>query len=63
MPVHIVTSILGLVLGEKEEIFAQRAGEFRHFLAAMMGGARGITLPLLYTPVDLRTKDKCICES
>lgn len=58
MPVHTFSSILGLVLGEKEEIFAQRAGEFRHFLAAVMGGAGGITLPLLYTTVDLKTREK-----
>lgn len=63
MPVHIFRSILGLVLGEKEEIFAQGAGEFRHFLAAVMGGAGGVTLPLLYTTVDLKTKDKRTCES
>lgn len=56
--VHISRSILGLVLGEKEEIFAQRAGEFGHFLAAVMGGAGGITLPLLYTTVHLKTKDQ-----
>lgn len=56
VPVHIFRSILGLVLGEKEEIFAQRAGEFGHFLAAVMGGAGGITLPLLDTTVHLKTK-------
>lgn len=62
-PVHIFRSILGLVLGEKEEIFAQGAGEFRHFLAAVVGSAGGITLPVLYTAVDLKTEDKRICEN
>lgn len=55
--VHMFSSILGLVLGEKEEIFAQRAGEFGHFFAAVMSGAGGITLPLLNTTVDLNRKD------
>lgn len=54
--VHIFRSILGLVLGEKEEVLAQRAGEFGHFFAAVMGGAGGITLPLLNTTVYLNTK-------
>lgn len=63
MYVQIFTSILGLVLGEKEEIFAQWAGEFRHFLAAVMGSAGGITLPVLNTTVDLKTQDKYIYKS
>lgn len=58
--VHISRSILGLVLGEKEEVFAQWAGEFGHFFAAVMGGAGSIALPLLNTTVDLNTKDKYI---
>lgn len=58
MYVHICISILGLVLGEKVEVFAQRAGELRHLFAAMVGSARGVTLPLLNTPVDLETEKK-----
>lgn len=57
---HIFSSILGLVLGEKEEVFAQGAGEFGHFFAAVMGGAGSITLPLLNPTVDLNTKDTYI---
>ncbi len=53
---HICISILGLVLGEKVEVFAQRAGELRHFFAAMVGSARSVTLSLLNTPVDLETE-------
>ena len=54
--VHMCLSILGLVLGEKVEVFAQRAGELRHLFAAVVGGARGVTLPLLNAPVDLQTR-------
>lgn len=53
---HMFRSIAGLVLGEKEEVFAQRAGEFGHFFAAVVGGAGGMTLPLLNTTVDLKKK-------
>lgn len=52
---HLHVSILGLVLGEKVEVFAQRAGELGHLFAAVVGGARSVTLPLLYVSVDLET--------
>jgi len=50
---HIL--ILGLVLGEQVEVFAQWAGELWHLFTAMVGSTWGITLPLLDTPVDLQT--------
>lgn len=49
-------SILGLVLGEKIEVFAERAGELGHLFAAVVGRAWGITLPFLNTSVDLKTE-------
>lgn len=56
---HLHVSILGLVLGEKVEVFAQRAGELGHLFAAVVGGARSVTLPLLYVSVDLHHD---VCE-
>lgn len=61
--VHICISILGLVLGEKEEVFAQRAGEFRHLFAAMVGCAGSVALPLLDTSVDLHQNVCEVCVS
>lgn len=53
-------SILGLVLGEKEKVFAQRAGELRHLFAAMVGGAGSKTLPFFNATVDLNRVKKRI---
>lgn len=47
-----------LILGEKEEVFAQGAGELGHFFAAMVVGVGSITLSLLDSPVDLDTENK-----
>lgn len=54
--VHGCKSILGLVLGEQVEVFAQWAGELRHLFAAMVWGAWSVTLSLLDTSIDLQTK-------
>lgn len=52
----VVTSILVLILGEKEEVFAQGAGKLGHFFAAMVVGAGSITFSVFDTPVDLDTE-------
>lgn len=51
-------SILVLVLGEKEKVFAQWAGKLWHLFAPMVSCAGSITFPLLNTPVDLETEKK-----
>lgn len=51
--VRFCISILVLVLGEKVEIFAEWAGELGHLFAAMVGGAWGVTFPLLDTCIYL----------
>lgn len=53
--------ILGLVLGEKVEVFAQWAGELWHFFAAVVGGTWGVALSLLNSTVHLGGKEKKTC--
>lgn len=51
-------SVLRVVLGEQVEVFAEGAGEFRHLLTAMVGGARSIAFSVFNTTIHLRTDYK-----